>query len=52
MNIFRDITNGDEPILHENTYAKFKILKLKFTKIGYFLRLSKFLGHNITFQKL
>ena len=48
----RDITKRDEPILHKNTYAMFEILKLKFTKLGYFRRLSKILGQKNTFQHL
>ena len=39
---YSDTTNGDEYILQNKTYVALTILKLKFTNLGYFLRLSDF----------
>jgi hypothetical protein len=49
---YGDKTNEDEFILQKTTYIAFTILKLKFTKLGYFLRLSNFLRYKTTVQKL
>ena len=39
--------DGDKPILYKNTYVALNFLRLKITKVGYFWKLSDFLGYKV-----